>query len=124
MTGGGVPVLAKKLKEFRYEPHITQKEAADKSRITGLAYRVYELGDCNSKSEILDKIADVLGVRPEFLSAPTFRNRREFAYALLENENVFRHTVRDVNETAAITTVRGPTMNFFAEFITTGKGFA
>lgn len=112
-----VPALTKKLKELRDELRLTQKEVADKARITESAYRAYELGDRNPKSEILNRIAKVLGVRPEYLSAPTFRNRHEFAYALLENEDAFGYTVRNIDGTAAIATGHGPAMNFFAEFI-------
>lgn len=112
-----IPALAKKLKKLRDELHLTQKKVADKAHITESAYRAYELGDRNPKPEILDRIAKVLGVRPEYLSAPTFRNYREFAYALLENEDVFGYTVHDIDGTAAIATGYGPAMNFFAEFI-------
>ena len=79
MKKKSVPARAKKLKKLRDELHLTQKEVADKAHITESAYRAYELGDRNPKSEILDRIAKVLGVRPEYLSAPVFRNRREFA---------------------------------------------
>lgn len=112
-----VPSLAKKLKSLRDELHLTQKEVADKAKITESAYRAYELGDRNPKPEILDRIAKVLGVRPEFLSAPTFRNRREFAYAILENEDAFGYTVRDIDGVPAIVKGYGNAMDFFAEFV-------
>lgn len=112
-----VPSLAKKLKKLRDELHLTQKEVADKARITESAYRAYELGDRNPKPEILDRIAKALGVRPEYLSAPTFRNRREFAYAILENEDAFGYTVRDIDGVPAIVKGYGSAMDFFAEFI-------
>lgn len=97
-----VPGLAKKLKKLRDGLHLTQKEVADKARITESAYRAYELGDRNPKPEILGRIAKALGVRLEYLSAPMFRNRREFAYAILENEDVFGYTVRDIDGVPAI----------------------
>lgn len=78
---------------------------------------LYELGDRNSKPEILDRIAKALGVRPEYLSAPTFRNRREFAYAILENEDSFGYTVRDIDGAPAIVKGYGSAMDFFAEFV-------
>lgn len=53
--------LAKKLKSFRDELHLTQKEVADKAKITESTYRAYELGDRNPKPEIMDRIAKVLG---------------------------------------------------------------
>lgn len=59
----------------------------------------------------------MLGVRLEHLSSPVFRNHREFAYALLENEDISGYTVRDINGAAAIATGYGPAMGFFAEFI-------
>ena len=62
------PSLAKKLKKLRDEQHLTQKEVADKARITESAYRAYELGDRNPKPDILDGIAKALGVRPEYLT--------------------------------------------------------
>ena len=89
------PSLAKKLKKLR-------DELADKAKITESAYRAYELGDRNPKPDILDRIAKALGVRPEYLSAPTFRNRREFAYAILENEDAFGYTVREIDGVPAI----------------------
>lgn len=66
--------LAKKLKKLRDGLSLTQKEVADKAHITESAYRAYELGDRNPKPEVLNRIAKVLGVRPEYLSAPTFKN--------------------------------------------------
>lgn len=109
--------LAKKLKKLRDEQHLTQKEVADKARITESAYRAYELGDRNPKPDILDRIAKALEVRPEYLSAPTFRNRREFAYAILENEDVFGYTVRDIDGVPAIVKGYGNAVDFFAEFV-------
>lgn len=112
-----VPSLAKKLKKLRDELHLTQKEVADKACITESAYRAYELGDRKPKLEILDRIAKALGVRPEYLSAPTFRNRREFAYALLENEDSFGYTARDIDGVPAIVKGYGSAMGFFADFV-------
>lgn len=112
-----VPSLAKKLKKLRDGLHLTQKEVADKACITESAYRAYELGDRNPKPEILDRIAKALGVRPEYLSAPTFKNRREFAYAILENEDSFGYTVREIDGVPAIVKGYGSAMNFFAEFV-------
>lgn len=112
-----VPSLAKKLRGLRDEQHLTQKEVADKARITESAYRTYKLGDRNPKQEILDKIAKALGARPEYLSTPTFRNRREFAYAILENEDAFGYTVREIDGVSAIVKDYGSAMGFFAEFV-------
>ena len=112
-----VPSLAKKLKKLRDELLLTQKEVADKAHITESAYRAYELGDRNPKPEILDRIAKALGVRPEYLSAPTFRNRREFAYAILENEDEFGYTAREIDGVPAIVKGYGSAMDFFAEFV-------
>ncbi len=117
MKKKSVPALAKKLEKLRDELHLTQKEVADKAHITDSAYRAYELGNRNPKSEILDRVAKMLGVRSEYLSALAFRNRQEFMYALLENEDMFGYTVRDIDGTAAIATGNDPAMNFFAEFI-------
>ena len=51
------------------------------------------------------------------MSASAFRNRREFAYALLENEDIFGYMVQDIDGTAVIVTGYGSAINFFAEFI-------
>lgn len=104
-------------KKLRGELHLTQKEVANKARITQFAYHAYELGDRNSKSEIMGKIAKALGVRPEYLSALTFKGRREFAYAILENEDSFGYTVRDIDDVPAIVKGRRPAMGFFAESV-------
>lgn len=117
MTKEGVSGLARKLKSLRNELHLTQKEVANRAKITESAYRAYELGDRNPKPEILDRIAKALDVRPEFLSAPTFRNEHEFAYAILENEDAFGYTARNINGVPAIAPGNGPAMNIFAEFI-------
>lgn len=117
MKKKSIPALAKKLKELRKKLNLTQKEVAAKAHITESAYRAYELGDRNPKPGILDRIAKVLGVRPEYLSAPAFKNRREFAYALLENEDIFGYTVRDIDGTTAIVTGYSPDMSSFTEFI-------
>lgn len=111
------PSLAKKLKKLRDELHLTQKEVADKAHITESVYRAYELGDGNPKPEILDRIAKALGVRPEYLSAPAFRNRREFAYAILENEDAFGYTVREIDGVPGIVKGHGSAMDFFADFV-------
>ena len=63
-------------------------------------------------------------MRPEYLSEPTFRNRREFAYALLENEYVFGYTVRDIDGTVVVASRYGPAMSFSPSSSTTGKGYA
>ena len=112
-----VPGLAKRLKTLRGELHLTQKDVANKARITESAYRAYELGDRNPKPEILNRVAKALGVRSEYLSAPTFRNRRELAYAILENEDAFGYTVRDIEGIPAIVEGYGSSMDFFAEFV-------
>lgn len=112
-----VPGLAKRLKTLRGELHLTQKDVANKARITESAYRAYELGDRNPKPEILNRVAKALGVKSEYLSAPTFRNRREFAYAILENEDAFGYTVRDIEGIPAIVKGYGNAMGFFAEFV-------
>lgn len=117
MKRKSVPTLAKKLKKLRDELHLTQKEVADQAHITESAYRAYELGDCNPKLEILNRIAKVLGVRPEYLSIPVFRNRREFTYALLENEDVFGYTVRKIDGVPAIMKGYGSAMDFFTKFV-------
>ena len=117
MKKKSVPALVKKLKKLRDELHLTQKEVADKARTTESAYRAYGLGDRNPKPDILDRIAKALGVRPECLSAPTFRNRREFAYAILENEDAFGYAVRDIYGVPAIVKGYGSAMDFFAEFV-------
>lgn len=109
--------LAKKLKKLRDGLSLTQKEVADKAHITESAYRAYELGDRNPKPEVLNRIAKVLGVRPEYLSAPTFKNHHEFAYALLDNEDVFGYTVRDIDGTVAIAVGGGSAAGYFAEFV-------
>ena len=83
MKKKSIPALAKKLKKLRDELHLTRKEVADKAHVTESAYRSYELRDRNPKPEILSRIAKVLGVKPECLSAPASRNRRASAYALL-----------------------------------------
>lgn len=89
----------------------------DKARITESAYRAYELGDRSPKADILNRIAKALGVRLEYLSAPTFRNRHKFAYAILENEDAFGYTVRYIDGVPAIVKGYGSAMDFFAELI-------
>lgn len=88
-----VSSLAKELQSLRDELHLAQKEVVDKTKITESAYRAYEFGDRNPKPEILGRIARALRVRSEYLSALTFGNSREFAYAILENEDAFGYTV-------------------------------
>lgn len=107
---------AKRLKKLRSEQHLTQKEAAAKAHITESAYCVCELGDRNPEPEILDRIAKALRVRLEYLSAPMFRNRREFAYMILENGGAFGYSVHDIDGIDAIVAGPGPAMGFFAEF--------
>lgn len=109
-------MLSKKFKRPRDKLSLAQK-AAGMARITESAHRAYGLGDRNPKPEILDRVAKVLGVRPEYLSALTFGNRREFAYAILDNENAFGYDVRDIDGVPAIVKGYGGAMNLFTEFI-------
>lgn len=109
--------LARKLKELREGLRLTQKDVAGKAGITESAYRAYELGDRNPKPEVVGRIAKALEVSSEYLSTPTFKNRQEFAYALLENEDVFGYTVCDIDGVAAIAAGRGPAKDFFSEFV-------
>lgn len=102
---------------MREKLHLTQKEVADKARIAESAYHAYERSDRNPKLEILGRIAKALGVRSECLSAPTFNNHYEFAYALLENEDTFGYTIREIEGAPAIATGHEPGINFFVEFI-------
>lgn len=88
-----------------------------RQKITESAYRAYELGDRNPKPEILDRVVKALGVRFEYLSAPTFRNRREFAYAILENEGTFGYTVRDIGGVPVIVKGYVSAMDFFVELV-------
>lgn len=117
MKRKSTPVLAKKQERLRVELHLTQKEVADEAYITESACRVYELGNRNPKSEILGRIAKVLGARLEYLSAPALRNRRESAYGLLENEDLFGYTVCNIDGAAAIVTGYGLARGSFSEFI-------
>lgn len=112
-----VSSFAKKLETLHDELRLTQKETADEAKITESVYRAYEFGDRNPKPEVLDRIAMALRVRPEYLSAPTFRNRRKLAYAILENEDAFGYTVREVDDIPAIVTGYGSAMDFFVEFV-------
>ncbi len=122
MKRKSVPVLAKKSEKLRVELHLTQKEVADETHVTESACRAYELGDRNPKSEILGRIAKVLDARLEYLGAPTFRNRREFAYGLLENEDLFGYTVCNIDGAAAIATGCGLLLGaFLPNSFTTGK---
>lgn len=77
--------------------YLTQKEVAQKARLTEFTYRAYELDDCNPKLDILDRIANTLGIRPDYLNAPTFRNRRKLAYAILKNEDSFHYATCDID---------------------------
>ena len=102
---------------MRKGQRLTQKEIANRAKVTESAHRAYELGDCNPKPEILDRIAIVLGVRPEFLGAPTFRNKREFAYAILENGDAFGYIVRDINGVITIAANHNLERNSFSELV-------
>lgn len=72
------------------------KKVVDKACITESVYRAYELGDRNPKPEILDRIVKVLGVRPEYLSAPAFRNRCEFALLSIMEKNAGSAPLRQI----------------------------
>lgn len=51
------------------------------------------------------------------MSAPTFRNQREFAYAILGNEDAFGYTVREIDGVPAIVKGYGSAMDFFAGLV-------
>lgn len=56
-------------------------------------------------------------MHPKYLRAPSFQNRREFAYVLLENEDIFGYTVQEINGTTAIVTGCGLDIDFLGELI-------
>ncbi|RNL39789.1 helix-turn-helix domain-containing protein [Paraeggerthella hongkongensis] len=97
-----LPRYARKIKELRVDRQLTQKELAELSGISESAMRSYELGDRKPKPEVLDRIARALKVRPEYLSAPEFKNRLEFVYALLENDAERGFTVTAIDGKSAI----------------------
>lgn len=53
--------------------------------------RSYELGDRKPKNEALERIAIAPKVRLKCLSAPEFRPKMEFFYALLENDELMSY---------------------------------
>lgn len=112
-----VSSISKKPKRSWNELDFVRKGATSKICIAESVYCGYEFCDSNPKQEILDLVAKLLGMRPEYLSAPTFRNRREFAYAILENEDLFGYTVRDIDGVPAIVKGYGNAMDFFADFV-------
>lgn len=61
-----------------------------------------QVGQRNPKPEILDRIAKVLGVRSEYLSASAFGNYQEAVFALLENRDISGYTVRNTDGEATI----------------------
>ena len=86
------------------------------SGISESAMRSYELDDRKPKNEALERIAIALKVRPECLSAPEFRPKMEFFYALLENDELMSYTIAEVNGKPAIVgsgTTAGLTFNGF-----------
>lgn len=81
---------------------LTQKELAERAGVSESAMRSYELGDRKTKPEVAEQIAMALGVRPEYLNAPEFGPRLEFAYALLENDDAQGYTITEINGQPAI----------------------
>jgi transcriptional regulator with XRE-family HTH domain len=81
--------LGNKIKALRQRAGLTQRELAQMTGISESALRSYELGDRAPKEGIYENLAKALRVRPEYLSVPRFKNRYEFIYALLENEEAY-----------------------------------
>ena len=78
--------------------------------------RSYDLGDRKPKTEALERISIAPQVRPKCLSAPEFRPKMEFLYALLENDEPMGYTITEVNGKPAIIgsdTTAGLTFNGF-----------
>lgn len=78
--------------------------------------RSYELGDRKPKNEALERIAIAPKVRLKCLSAPEFRSKMEFFYALLENDELMSYAITEVNGKPAIVgsdTTAGLTFNGF-----------
>lgn len=109
-------MLSKKLKRLRDKSSLAQK-ASGVARITESAYCTYGLSDRNPKPEILDRVAKVLRKSSERLSALTFKNHREFAYAILKNEDAFGYDVRDVDAVSAIVKGYDSVTGFFNNLI-------
>lgn len=82
-------LFGQKLRDLRQRAGMTQKELAHAAGLSESALRSYELGDRSPKAGIYERLAKALGVRPEYLTAPKFKNRYEFIYALLENEELY-----------------------------------
>ena len=64
--------------------------------------RGYDLGDRKPKNEALERISIAPKVRPKCLSAPEFRPKMEFLYALLENDELMGCAITKVNGKPAI----------------------
>lgn len=99
---GLAPLYSRKIKKLREKRGLTQKQLAELCGVSESAMRSYELGDRKPKKEILERVAMVLGVRSEYLTAPEFGPRMEFFYALLENDDLMGYTIAEVNGQPAI----------------------
>jgi len=58
-------LLGRKILKLRKRRGLTQEQLAEETGLSQSAIRSYELGDRNPKSQHLEKIAQVLDVRPE-----------------------------------------------------------
>lgn len=101
--GGLAPLYSRKIKKLREKRQLTQKQLAELSGISESALRSYELGDRKPKKEVLEHIAKALRVRPEYLSTPEFGPKKEFIYALLENDELMGYTITEIDGRPAIT---------------------
>ena len=100
---GSAPLYSRKIKKLREKRQLTQKQLAALSDIGESALRSYELGDCEPKKEVLERIAMAQRVRPEYLSAPEFGPSMEFFYAILESDELYGYTITEINGRPAIT---------------------
>lgn len=67
-----------------------------------------------ARTSFSDRIAKVLETRSEYLSASMFGRHRKLACEVLENEDAFDRTVREIDGAPAIVKCYGPVMDSFA----------
>ena len=87
--------VGERIKQVRKERKFTQRYVAQKSGVNVALLQLYEYGKRNPKNEQLKKIADALGVPPEYLRPPKIETEMELLYAFREISKNFGNILFD-----------------------------
>jgi transcriptional regulator with XRE-family HTH domain len=81
--------IGERLKKFRKESELSQKQLADMSGMSESAIRNYELGNRYPGRKQLEQIAGALGISPLAIADPDFDTYQSLMHSLFQLEDLY-----------------------------------